>query len=311
MKSILRKILKKFLKPGIGILQLMTKAETKMLSLVSPVERNRITQQQIDILLGHRTNLPLSQASALNNELFADIHSIPDDEWSQFEEQVRSFCRARNFPPEYTQEQVRHKYRFYLTVRWIQSMMKPDHDIVALEMGEEGIATDILRSYFPHVQWHLTEGDLRYPWQTIASESVDLIVSMEVLEHLADLPDGINHGFFKTGLKAVINECYRVLKPGGVLFITTPNAGSITHLENALVGAIPWHYRFHNREYTIYELQDEIAQAGFTIERWKAVHCMTIDTNKDHTQTFQMLLSRPYETTNRGDDLFIVAKKSG
>ncbi len=74
-------------------------------------------------------------------------------------------------------------------------------------------------------------------------------------------------------------------------------------------GGAPWIYPPHVREYTIYELQDEIAQAGFSIERWQVVHCMTVDACKDHAPTFQFLISSPYQTANRGDDLFIIAKK--
>ncbi len=46
-------------------------------------------------------------------------------------------------------------------------------------------------------------------------ESMDTVISIEVIEHL-DAP-----GYF-------LNEIYRVLRPGGDLFITTPNAGAIT-----------------------------------------------------------------------------------
>jgi predicted SAM-dependent methyltransferase len=309
MNSLLRKVLKKFAGPGKHLLRLMTKAEYRILSLFSPDERARNTQQQIDILLGQQTHLPIAQANALNKGLFADIYAIPEHEWVEFEEHVRAFCRERSFLPDYTEAIFSHRYRYYLTIKWLQSIVGLNPTIIALELGGEEVATDFLRDKFPHVQWQNTHGDLRYRWKNIANESLDLIVGMEIVEHLADLPDGFNHGFFRTGLKALLAEAYRVLKADGVLFITTPNAGSIVHLESALNGASPWFFSLHNREYTIYELQDELAQAGFTIKRWQAVHCMTIDSCKDHTQIFQLLLSRSYQTANRGDDLFIIAGK--
>jgi SAM-dependent methyltransferase len=261
-------------------------------------------------LLGHRTDSPLAQASALNQGLFADVDTIPESARLALEEQVRSYCKARGYSPDYTEAQFSHRFRFYLTVKWLKTIRGIDQNIAALELGGDDIASDILHDSFPHVHWQNSQGDLRYPWQNIADGSIDLIIGMEVVEHLADLPDGINHGFFRTGLKALLAEAHRVLKADGTLFITTPNAGSIVHLEYALNGGAPWLYPPHNREYTIYELQDELAQAGLTIERWQAAHCMTVDAYKDHTPAFQLLLSRPYETANRGDDLFILAKKT-
>jgi SAM-dependent methyltransferase len=276
---------------------------------MSPDERVRLTQQQIDILLGHRTDSPLAQARALNQELFADVSAIPEHERDNIEEQVRSYCRVRNYSAEFAEAQFSHRFRFYLTAKWLKSIAGSDQNITALELGGGEVASDILHDSFPHIHWQNSQGDLRYPWQNIADESLDLIVGMEIVEHIADLPDGINHGFFRTGLKALLAEAHRVLKADGTLFITTPNAGSIVHLEYALNGGAPWLYSPHNREYTIYELQDELAQAGFTIERWQAVHCMSVDAYKDHTPAFQLLLSRPYATAHRGDDLFIIARK--
>jgi SAM-dependent methyltransferase len=305
----MRKVIKVFSRPGKSLLRLMTKAEFKVLSWMSPDERARLTQQQIDILLGQRTDSPAAQASALNKELFAEVHAIPEHELGKLEEQVRSCCRTRNYSPEFTEAQFSHRFRFYLTVKWLKTIVGMDCNVTALELGGGEVASDILHDSFPQVRWQNSQGDLRYPWQNIANESLDLIVGMEIVEHLADLPDGINHGFFKTGLKAFLTEAYRVLKADGVLFITTPNAGSIIHLEYALRGGAPWLYLLHNREYTIYELQDELTKAGFKIERWQAVHCMSIDAFKDHMLTFQLLLSYSRETAHRGDDLFIIAKK--
>lgn len=55
--------------------------------------------------------------------------------------------------------------------------------------------------------WFVRSDLLRLP---LASESVDAVVALQVLEHLAD-PEGF------------VRECARVLRPGGVLVLSTPN----------------------------------------------------------------------------------------
>jgi len=58
----------------------------------------------------------------------------------------------------------------------------------------------------------------------IEDGSVDAVVSTEVLEHLYNHPAGY------------LAEVWRVLRPGGVLLLTTPNPGTITKAMRALRG---------------------------------------------------------------------------
>lgn len=51
----------------------------------------------------------------------------------------------------------------------------------------------------------------------LPDKSVDVVFSEEVIEHVS-LPDG----------RAMLKECHRVLKPGGVLRLTTPDLGYFT-----------------------------------------------------------------------------------
>ncbi len=153
MNSKLRKILKKFAGPGKSFMRLMTETEYKIFSWMSPDERDRLTRQQIDILCGGGYSPSAQQASALNKGLFADVSAIPEPKQVKLAEQVRSYCRARNYSPEYTVAQLSHRFRFYLTVQWLKSIAGMDHDFSALELGGEDIATDILHASFPQVHW--------------------------------------------------------------------------------------------------------------------------------------------------------------
>lgn len=88
--------------------------------------------------------------------------------------------------------------------------------------------------------------------------SFDLIISTEVIEH------------FVEG-EQFIEECYRVLKPSGMILLTTPNRSRFTALPQSLISKIkgkryvPGPTDEHLREYTSNELIDILKNAGFNV----------------------------------------------
>ncbi|MFI5341332.1 MAG: class I SAM-dependent methyltransferase [Candidatus Methylomirabilales bacterium] len=93
-----------------------------------------------------------------------------------------------------------------------------------------------------------------------ASEEFDLVFAGEVIEHLLD-----TDGF--------LAEAHRVLKPAGVLVVTTPNLASLENRLRLLWGFYPeWvDYRLgssgHVRAYTPRVLRAQLAGHGFRVER--------------------------------------------
>jgi SAM-dependent methyltransferase len=91
-----------------------------------------------------------------------------------------------------------------------------------------------------------------------ADKSFDYVVFCEVLEHMTHDP-----------LRALL-ELKRVLKPGGTMILTTPNAARLENVVAFLEGRNMYDpfsaygpYGRHNREYTRHELHLLMTQCGF------------------------------------------------
>jgi SAM-dependent methyltransferase len=94
--------------------------------------------------------------------------------------------------------------------------------------------------------------------------SFDRIVATEILEHLA------NPGLF-------LSECWRVLRPGGTLYLTTPNVVDLRGRARALLGRSPQSHLFgiertlrmnewvHRREYAPDEVGRLLEAVGFRV----------------------------------------------
>lgn len=77
--------------------------------------------------------------------------------------------------------------------------------------------------------------------------SLDVVVNFQVIEHLWDQPQ-------------FITECLRLLRPGGVLLMSTPNR--ITFTPGSDVPVNP----FHTRELNAAELRDLLESGGFVVD---------------------------------------------
>ncbi len=111
----------------------------------------------------------------------------------------------------------------------------------------------ILREKFPDVDF--SDGDIRH--MDIPDSSIDVYYSWGVFEH------------FEAGMGECVAEAYRILKPGGCLFITVP-FDNLRHAlratfetpKPATTGA-----RFYQWRFTRAELMRELTLKGFGVER--------------------------------------------
>ncbi len=70
------------------------------------------------------------------------------------------------------------------------------------------------RARYPHLHFHVLEGG-SLPFD---DNSFDAVVMLEVYEHVEDRP-------------ALIGEVHRILRPGGLLILSTPNKGAFAFLD--------------------------------------------------------------------------------
>ena len=113
--------------------------------------------------------------------------------------------------------------------------------VVALDYDEQTVAH--VRSRYPRIETHHGNlADLPLP-----DGAVDVVVNFQVIEHLWD------QGQF-------VRECHRVLRPGGVLLMSTPNR--ITFSPGRDTPLNP----FHTRELNAAELTELLVDNGFEVE---------------------------------------------
>lgn len=113
--------------------------------------------------------------------------------------------------------------------------------VTGVDYDEQAVAH--IRAKYPRIHMHL--GNLAN--LPIADGAVDVVVNFQVIEHLWD------QGQFVT-------ECARVLRPGGMLLMSTPNR--ITFSPGRDTPLNP----FHTRELNAAELTELLEQGGFRVD---------------------------------------------
>ncbi len=81
----------------------------------------------------------------------------------------------------------------------------------------------------------------------LADSSVDTVINFQVIEHLWDQPQ-------------FVAECFRVLRPGGRLLMSTPNRITFTPGSDTPVNP------FHTRELNAAELEELLTDGGFRVD---------------------------------------------
>ncbi|MGV0643126.1 class I SAM-dependent methyltransferase [Mycolicibacterium sp. XJ2546] len=118
--------------------------------------------------------------------------------------------------------------------------------VIGLDYDESTVAHVCAR--YPRVEMH--HGNLAA--LPLTDGEVDVVVNFQVIEHLWDQ-------------EQFVAECLRVLRPGGVLLMSTPNRITFSPGRDTPVNP------FHTRELNAAELTDLLSGAGFRMERVSGV----------------------------------------
>ena len=114
--------------------------------------------------------------------------------------------------------------------------------VIGLDYDESAVAH--VKARYPRVE--MRHGNLAE--LPLADGSVDVVVNFQVIEHLWDQPQ-------------FVAECLRVLRPGGVLMMSTPNRITFSPGRDTPINP------FHTRELNAAELTELLTDAGFTDRR--------------------------------------------
>ncbi len=202
----------------------------------------------------------------------------------------------------------RHAKRYALSLEALRPLLTPDMLIV--ECGARSSFADKLEHECQVEVEATDEFDLRH-LPLSDDQELDVVLCMEVLEHLHDQEKTLPTEWAGSGTKQMLAALFSALKPGGLLFLTTPNAASLNVLHKVLQQLPPMVYRPHVREYAPHELAHLVAAAGFERITVTSHDCWDNDCMRpgDVNRLREMIAALGYRTDCRGEDLFLTAYK--
>lgn len=170
-------------------------------------------------------------------------------------------------------------------------MDKEPKGTMSLSLGNDSLESTVYRL------------DLETQTIPVDGETFDVVLCCEVIEHMELDP------------MHMMAEINRVLKPNGLLVLTTPNATSSRAIHKILRGIEPYFYMQyrlkpklyrHNYEYSVYSLTKVLLSAGFDGKVW------TEDSFEDPVlDDVEKLRGLGYALSHIGDNIFVVARKIG
>lgn len=201
-----------------------------------------------------------------------------------------------------------HSKRYEQSLLWIADLADKAERI--LDVGGESPFTEIIRKRWPGKLVPYYGGDLKNGFDL--KEPVDLILAMEVAEHIHDREtDEISTEWTNSGVLKMLASCHLSLKEKGILFLTSPNCASITSLHHCLSHRAAMLYRPHVREFSVYELDMLVQQSGFTILKRETVDSWrNAISDEQHKRIAQFIKASHYPTELRGENIFVIAEKS-
>lgn len=193
-----------------------------------------------------------------------------------------------------------------------------DHNIYAFAAGR-GRQRISSRTFGEEYEFEYDLVNLELSDYPYADGTFDVVFFCEILEHLVIDP------------LRVFPKLLRIVKPGGRLILTTPNAVRLINFANMIAGSNffdRYHpangvYGRHNREFTVEEVENLMREAGFEIESAETADrydyntpCMLKDNYEKAAplpytkpQLIDMLKKIGADLRHRGDNIYVVARR--
>lgn len=165
-----------------------------------------------------------------------------------------------------------HERRFALTLDWIEPLLTEKTAVCDFGQGLDTCQFVLaVRRLFPNVRYETTgDADLRYP-TGIESQSFDGVILSEIIEHIRDRETDPLDTFVGGGPSHLLREALRVLKPGGWMFLSTPNQSQMGCIWRSARGESPKWNPAHVCEFGWHGIIRLVRDTGFTVERSEAV----------------------------------------
>lgn len=157
------------------------------------------------------------------------------------------------------------------------------------------------------------EADLRTPF-ALVDDCYDAVLCLEVLARVKDDPrsettDEARLTFNYSGVMNVFREAYRVLRPGGSLLITTPNASSVDVIGRILLKQHAHIFEPHVRELTPNQVKAFGEYVGFRLETFGTFFAWQTIPEDLRQKIFGFLEANALDMANRGDDAYFAFRK--
>lgn len=139
---------------------------------------------------------------------------------------------------------------------WVLSLAREGFDITGLDLSRKTVAQ--LQARFPEANF--VAGDIRAT--EFPDSTFDAYFSWGVFEH------------FENGPQECIREAVRILKPGGMLFVSVPH-DNLRHALRTTFESFSTQsdaVRFYQYRFTRSELARELAIGGLNVERVQPIH---------------------------------------
>ncbi len=202
--------------------------------------------------------------------------------------------------------EIVHYYRYASTFKNMLNCFGEIRGKTIVETGSLSPISGYLAKYGNSV--YGTKSDLRICIDK-TDNFADIVFSFEVIEHIKDQPEDSFEKvvlFQRDGAEQYAKEIDRILKPGGVLFLTTPNACSASAIANAISGRPPMIFAQHVREYTQAEIRDIFSGFEIVVESTQDVFFLN---PKYADQVRNLFVELGISNARQGDDHFYCLRK--